>query len=233
MPSLILREIGHFRAAGRPCAARCSCSSLMCTAWRLISFSGVCSTTFSQSGLLGLKTPSSAFSWFLSLNHWRLPPSVLSRRRSVSSLPASGRRIADICFLSRSARTLPSDLGLSLSWVTAYSHKFHAPLFPATPIRHMTSGVPRVRLLCPVRAYVFLISRSLIWIEDVPLSLRRLRLWGRPRTLLPTSMGSVSGCFYCLVVASRRHRGGFGSVSVGPHQMCMLAASYSLLGQDE
>ena len=145
--------------------------------------------------LLGLKTPSSDFSWFLSLNHWHLPPSVFSSGQSVSSLPASGRCIAGICFLSHSARTLPSDLGLSLSCVTSYSHKSHSPMFPVTPIRHMTSGVPRVHLLSPIRAYIFLISQSLIRIEDVPLSLRRLRLWVRHWTLLPASMGSVSGCF--------------------------------------
>ena len=150
-------------------------------------------------------------------------------------LLASGRRIGDICFLSRSSRSLPSGLGLSLSWVSGYLPKHHTPLFPATPsIRRMPSGVPRDRLLCPVRAYDILVSRSLDMIEDVPLSQRHHRLWVNPRSLLPASKGSLSRWFVHLVVASRHHHGDFGPVSVGPHQMRKLAASYSsLLGQDE
>ena len=151
-------------------------------------------------------------------------------------LLASGRRIGDICFLSRSARPLPSGLGLSLSWVPGYFPKVHTPLFPATPpsIRRMTSGVTRDRLLCPVRAYDVLISRSLDLIEDVPLSLRHHRLWVNPRNLLPASKGSLSRWFVNLVLDSRRRHGDFGPVSVGPHQRRKLAASYSsLLGQNE
>ena len=139
-------------------------------------------------------------------------------------LLASGRHIGGICFLSRSSRSLPSGLGLSLSWVSGYLPKHHTPLFPATPpsIRRMSSGVPRDRLLCPVRAYDILVSRSLDMIEDVPLSQRHHRLWVNPRNLLPASK------------ASRRHHGDFGPLTVGPHQMRKLAASYSsLLGQDE
>ena len=151
-------------------------------------------------------------------------------------LLASGRRIGDVCFLSRSSRSLPSGLGLSLSWVSGYFPKYHTPLFPANPpsIRRMSSGVPRDRLLCPVWAYNILVSCSLDLIEDVPLSQRHHRLWVNPRTLLPASKGSLSRWFINLVVASRRHHGDFGPVSVGPHQMRKLAASYSsLLGQDE
>ena len=151
-------------------------------------------------------------------------------------LLASGRRIGDICFLSRSSRPLPSGLGLSLSWVSGYLPKHHTPLFPATTpsIRRMASGVQRDRLLCPVRAYDILVSRSLDLIEDVPLSQRHHRLWVNPRSLLPASKGSLSRWFFNLVVASRHHLGVFCPVSVGPHQMRKLAASYSsLLGQDE
>ena len=151
-------------------------------------------------------------------------------------LLASGRRIGDICFLSRSARPLPSGMGLSLLWVAGYVPKIHTPLFAAgsPSIRRMTSAVRRDRLLCPVRAYNILVSRSLDLIEDVPLSRRHNRLWVHPRSLRPVSKGSLSRWFVDLVVASRRHLGLHDPVSIGPHQMRKLGASYSsLLGQNE
>ena len=110
------------------------------------------------------------------------------------------------------------------------------PLFQATPpsIRRMVSGVPRYRLLCPVRAYDILVSRSLDLIDDVPLSRRHHRLWVNPRNLLPASKGSLARWFVNLVMASRHHQGVFGPVSIGPHQMRKFGASYSsFLGQDE
>ena len=151
-------------------------------------------------------------------------------------LLASGRRIGDICHLSRSARPLSSGKGLSLSWVTGYVPKVRTPLFAASPpsVRRMTSPVHKDRLLCPVRAYDILLRRSLDLVEDVPLSRRHHRLWIHPRTLGPVSKGSLTRWFVDLVVASRRHAGLLEPVSVGPHQMRKLAASYSsLLGQDE
>ena len=63
---------------------------------------------------------------------------------------------------------------------------------------------------------------------------RHHRLWVHPRTFLPVSKGSLSKWFVDLVVASRRHHGLFDPVSIGPHQMRKLGASYSsFLGQDE
>ena len=164
------------------------------------------------------------------------PFSRLLQKALCLILLASGRRIGDICFLSRTARPLPSGLGLSLSWVPGYVPKFLSPLFQAASpsIRRLFSGVPRDRLLCPVRAYNILVSRSLDLVEDVPLSHRHHRLWVNPRTLLPASKGSLSRWFVNLVIDSRRHCGEFDPVPIGPHQMRKLAASYSsFLGQDE
>ena len=151
-------------------------------------------------------------------------------------LLASGRRIGDVCFLSRSARPLPYGQGLSLSWVPGYVPKVRTPSFAvdSPSIRRLTSAVPSDRLLCPVRAYNILLSRSLDLVEDVPLARRHHRLWVNPRNLLPASKGSLSRWFVNLVVASRHHHGLDGPVSVGPHQMRKLGASYSsMLGQDE
>ena len=99
--------------------------------------------------------------------------------------------------------------------------------FPATLIRHMSSGVPRVRLLCPFRAYVFLVSRSLILIADIPCLFDALasEFASDPS---PCFKGFHVWVFFNLVVASHRHHGGFGSMSVGPHQMCVLSTSYSI-----
>ena len=151
-------------------------------------------------------------------------------------LLASGRRIGDICSLSRLSRPFPSGLGLSLSWVAGYVPKIRTPAFVASSpsIRRITSGIPRDRLLCPVRAYDILVRRTLDLVDDVPLSRRRLGLWIHPRTLLPLSKGTLSRWFTDLVVGSRHRHGDFDPVSIGPHQLRKLGASYSsFLGMDE
>ena len=142
---------------------------------------------------------------------------------------ASGSRIADDCLLSRAARTLHSDLGLSLSWVTAYSDKFHAPLFSGDSYSPLVFWCAQGPLTLPdpglrlPRQSIFDLDCGYSFVSLAPSPPRS------PRTLLPASKGSMSGCFFNPVVASHRHHGGFGSMSVGPHQMCVLSTSYSIL----
>ena len=102
-------------------------------------------------------------------------------------LLASGRRIGDICYLSRLAHPLPSGRGLTLSWVAGYVPKYCTPSFAAGPpsILRMTSGVHGDRLLCPVRAFNILVDRTLDLVDDVPLSCTHHRLWVHPRTFSP------------------------------------------------
>ena len=151
-------------------------------------------------------------------------------------LLASGRRIGDIESLSRSARSTRSGDALLLSWVHGYVPKNHSPDFqPGCPsIRRMTSVLDRDKLLCPVRAYTTYFHRTWELLDDAPLSRRHQRLWLHPRSLRPLSKGTLTRWFIDLVLESRRLNGLLEPVSVGPHQMRKLAASYSsLVGQDE
>ena len=103
-------------------------------------------------------------------------------------LLASGRRIGVRCFWSHSDPPLPSGLSPFLSWVAGSFPEVRSPLFPAAPpICRLASGVPWHHLLCPVRAYGILISRSLDLVEDVFLSLGHRRLWVDPGCHLPAS----------------------------------------------
>ena len=151
-------------------------------------------------------------------------------------LLASGRRIGDICSLSRSSRSTRSGTALVLYWIRGYLPKTHSPDFQAgsPSIRRMTSVVSKDRLLCPVRAYEIYVARSVDVLDDVPLSRRHHRLWHHPRTLLPLSKGTLSRWFVDLVVESRHLNALVEPVSIGPHQMRKFAASYSsMVGQDE
>ena len=77
-------------------------------------------------------------------------------------------------------------------------------------------------------------ARSLLWLEDVPLSRRHLYMWLSPDSFRPMTVGSLTAYFKSLVADSRLHLGIVGPVHIGPHQMRKFAASYaSLVGQDE
>ena len=86
-------------------------------------------------------------------------------------LLASGRRIGDICSLSRSSRSTRSGTALVLYWIRGYLPKTHSPDFQAgsPSIRRMTSVVSKDRLLCPVRAYEIYVARSVDVLDDMPL----------------------------------------------------------------
>ena len=185
-------SMGPLPAAGRPCAARCLFH---------IDMNCVVSDLFLQ-GVFYYVPPVRAGvlpGWSLDvLLGFLLGPSLgplgsasflrILQNAFYLILLASGRRIGVMCFLSHSDRPLPSGLGLSLSWVAGSFPKVHTPLFPAaSPICRLTSGVPRDHLLCPFQAYNVLISCSLDLIEDIPLTLRRHRLWVNPRTILSAS----------------------------------------------
>ena len=139
--------------------------------------------------LVGLWTSSLAFFWAHPWGPWvLLPSSAFSRTRSISfCLPLAGALVlcvfCHILFIFFPRAWAFPCLGLLVPSPRSIHHCFLRLLL----FCRLAAGVPRHLLLCPVRAYGVLFSRSLDLIEDVPLSLGHHRLWVGPRCHLPAS----------------------------------------------
>ena len=160
----------------------------------------------------------------------------LSQKTLCLLLLASGRRINDIANLSRCPPLSSSGEVFVLHWVPGYVPKNHSPVFVTPPpsIRRLCSPVSEDLLLCPVRCLQAYLTRTAEFLDDVPLSMRHLFLWIKPRTVVRWSKVSLTKCFVDLVRDSRIYNDVLVPVEIGPHQMRKLSASYaSLVGQAE
>ena len=140
----------------------------------------------------------------------------LTQKTLALFLLASGRRISEISNISRSFRRLGDEI--SLLWIPGFKAKYASRKFsPEHPsIRPLDSSVDSELLLCPVRAWWIFLGRR----PSVTNSKDDRCFWS-------ISQGSLPHLFVKLIRKALQFAGRPAKISVGPHQMRKLAASYS------
>ena len=101
-------------------------------------------------------------------------------------------------------------------------------------IRYFSSDGALVDTLCPVRAYSIFLDRSSQWLDSLPTPQRHEFLWAHHSSPTPRNAKSLSALFISLVRDCRFLHRLPADISIGPHQMRKLAASYAArVGQQE
>ena len=150
-------------------------------------------------------------------------------------LLASGRRISEIAFISRSHQTFRRGT-LSLDWVPSFRPKHDDQSFrpPSPSIFPLASDLSSNLSLCPIRAYRFYHSLSQSWLDSRPAHIRREFFWAHPGSPHPLSIRQLSKLFVDVVKDALLDAGLPVTFSIGPHQMRKLSASHSRnVGHDE
>ena len=133
-------------------------------------------------------------------------------------LLASGRRIDEIAHLSKFHVFRRDGESVTVHWLPRYVPKHFTrsfqPIFPS--FERMASDSESDLLLCPVRAF----NTYLGMIRGGPRYSINARLWSLDNR-------GLTGMFKSTVLQARHHAGISELVSIGPHHMRKLAASYS------
>ena len=145
-------------------------------------------------------------------------------------LLATGRRVGEVSHLSRSFLKQRDHLVLSL--LPSFLPKHHTPGFMSSPPCIGFFDKSLLAHPCPARAFLTYIRVSSSW--SVVSSQGHNNLWFLPKSRGPLSVRRVTKLFSSLVEDCRLFYGLSIDLSIGPHQMRKLAASYAhLVGQDE
>ena len=133
-------------------------------------------------------------------------------------LLASGRRIDEVAHLSKFHVFQQNGESVTVHWLPRYVPKhydrFFQPILPS--FERMASDSETDLLLCPVRAF----NTYLGMIRGGPRFSINAPLWSHDNK-------GLTSLFKSTVFQARHHAGVLESVSVGPHHMRKLAASYS------
>ena len=149
----------------------------------------------------------------------------LTQKTLVLILLASGRRIKDVANISRSSREDSSSDRLFLLWIDSYKPKNESPNFhPESPsIAHLDKN--NSHLLCPVRAY-----KRYLRVSDSFLRKGKKtqdNLWIPVKGSKELDERRLTYLFKSVVFEALQAENITNVVSVGPHQVRKLAASYA------
>ena len=154
----------------------------------------------------------------------------LTQKTLVLILLASGRRIRDVANISRVSVEDSASNRIYLMWVDSYRAKNHTPKFhPESPsIAYLNRE--NSHSLCPVRAYRMYLRSSSVLSGCIS---SQERLWLPVKGSVCVDERKLTYLFKSVVFEALQTQNILDVVSIGPHQVRKLAASYSLkFGQD-